>query len=150
MHAVAEIILPPGYDVVSGVAQVMDFFRKEDDDGKNTGDHCFLYNHARDQYGRDGTVYPGDVCTVAQIPEALTCARLIIAKPHWDDKTKVEPDYMRAGSYWNGCTHDSTGFDGKVAAFLRYAREQKAKDEYPFSRLEFGDDWQVVTVDYHN
>lgn len=114
------------------------------------GDQCWIFDHARDQYGRKG-VYMDDVCTVAETPEFLTCCRLIVAKPHWQHKTKLEAGRMIATEYWNRVEHQKTDFDGKVRpALLKMLEEKKDPDFYKMQGIDLADDWLVVTVDYHN
>jgi hypothetical protein len=116
------------------------------------GDKCLLFNHARSQYGDDG-IAPDDVCTVAEIPDGLTCERLILAKPHWDDPTRLEAGEMLVTEFWNRCTHQKTDFGGDVKEGLRSMVERINRVYRPgyFEETYPGfDRWRVVTVDYHN
>lgn len=108
------------------------------------GDKCILFAHARDQYRKDG-VYSDDVCRVADVPAALKCDRLIIAGKDYSDETKLKGCEMLADSWWNGCTHQKTDFDGVVATGLHRLKEEIRHDGPLFSN-----DWLVVTVDYHD
>lgn len=110
------------------------------------GESCPLFAHSRDQYRSRG-YYEDDVCLVRDIHERLTCSRLIVAGPHWKEKDQVEACWMRVTSFWNGVEWQETDFDGSVRAGLE-AIQQDAQ-QYP-GRAMFADDWQVVTVDYHN
>ncbi len=104
------------------------------------GNVCPLFDH----YESETNV---DICKVRDLPPQLTCHRLIVADKHWDKKTpdEIYPKGMLVCSVWNGINHQDTTFSGNVvAAIARY----KTKDNYPF--IDIGDDWNVVTVDYHN
>lgn len=100
------------------------------------GEKCLLFAHSNDQYGRNG-IYGHDICAAKDVPEGLTCERLIIAGPHWDKEkgpNAIQPERMLATEFWNGVEHQKTKFDGKVKPAL----------------AETSPDWLVVTVDYHN
>lgn len=107
------------------------------------GDRCLLFNHARDQYRKDG-YYPDDVCRVDAVPDGLTCERLIVAGPHWREAGRLEAKRMLAGEFWNGVEWQTTTFDGRVKAALAAMRADDRR------RVEVADDWLVVSVDYHN
>lgn len=104
---------------------------------------CPLFHHSNDQYRKDGH-YPEDVCTVADLPSLLICTRLIVAGPHWQDKTKLEAEHMLVAEFWNRCNWQKTDFDGNVKAGLEKIAGKKTKD------APFAPDWLVATVDYHN
>lgn len=108
------------------------------------GDQCILFNHAADQYGRHG-LYSRDICTVAQVPDRLDCVRLIVAGPHWENKEAVQPKRMLVAEIWNGVEYQKTEFDGTVKPALASIRNAEG-----YRKCEIGDDWLVVTVDYHN
>jgi len=92
---------------------------------------CPLFDHAKCH---------GDVCRLDQIPEHLTCSRLIIA----DAERAV---YMLTESAWNGVVYQQTDWDGSFAEGLKRAREYSAHWHEP---LTFPPDSIVVTVDYHS
>lgn len=112
------------------------------------GDKCILFSHARDQYAK-GAMHADDVCRVEELPADLTCARLIVAKPHWDKEThpnELEAGYMLATDFWNGVSIQKTDYAGSVAEGIQRAREYIGKTNLP----QVLDSWLVVTVDYHN
>lgn len=104
------------------------------------GDKCLLFAHARDQYIKSG-LYPDDICTVADIPQELTCDRFIVAD--WftfRDETRLDPKEMYAKEFWNGKTWQNTDFDGTVLSAIERAKKD----------VNIQPDWLCVTVDYHN
>lgn len=115
------------------------------------GDACPLFGHSRDKY-RSAGYYPDDVCLVRDVPAALTCERLIVAVPHYDAAkrdTHLTVRRMLVKSFWNGVQWQDTRFDGLVGpalAGMTLGRVAAGSDE----EAKVGDDWQVVTVDYHN
>lgn len=126
----------------SQVALVDELWRKH---CPGQGKSCPLFENARDQYGKEG--YADDVCLVSEIPERLTCSRLIVAEPWHDDKeNRLSPKRMVCTEHWNGVEHEKTIFNGKVKATLAAMRN----DEGDWRKSKHGDHWLVVTVDYHN
>lgn len=112
---------------------------------------CPLFQHARSQYGKEG-VYHDDVCRVDEIPERLSCCRLIVANAAWNQETKkhdhpteIRPVAMLATEFWNRVEHQETKFDGKVKGGVELIRTRDTHNRVPI-----GDKWLVVTVDYHN
>ena len=224
MHAVCEIVIPPGWDIGQSVKEVMEHYAELDDDGKlgsaswwdwfviggrfsghkaearigheklqafreelnrrkvtvsglqcgkpelspadqipmvdalwremcpGHGKRCILFDHARDQYGKSG-IYDDDVCRVGNLPESLSCERLIVATPCWwgDDKgKKLEPVRHLATEYWNGTEHQKSDFDGLVKPALAKMMMEKAEGKGRMKQCDLTDDWLCITVDYHN
>lgn len=112
------------------------------------GDKCPLFQHSRDQYRKEG-FYADDVCRVADVPERLECTRLILAGPHWKEKEKLEAKRMLVAEFWNKVEHQKTDYDGNVAKGIQRFVTEDAESRAPV-KLPSLDDWQVVTVDYHN
>ncbi len=106
---------------------------------------CPLFAHYNDQYGGEG-VSQVDICTVAEIPDGLTCSTLIFA-----DSEDGSPEHLLLSSFWNGVTWQDTAFNGKVVDGIKEWRKKLEgyKPEYA-KRATPTDDWLVVTVDYHS
>lgn len=114
------------------------------------GDKCLLFAHSRNQYKTDG--YEDDVCKVSEIPDNLMCSRLIVANWfEWKGKRELRPYRLLATEFYNRIEIQNTDFDGKVKPALERIRKGGCKNnpEYP-QPVPVGDDWLVVTVDYHN
>lgn len=109
------------------------------------GEKCVLFAHSRDQYGKQG-IYADDICAVSALPDKLTCDRLLIA--HKRDDGELYPIDMWANRLWNGVSWQDTDFDGNVKTGIEKWKKQ-ATERYR-SGITVGDDWLVVTVDYHN
>lgn len=116
------------------------------------GEHCPLFDHARDQYKQDG--FDDDVCLVPDVPDNLTAERVILAIPGYGRGMKpdsVGPAGMLVAEFWNGCMYQKTEWDGKVKsaiAILTKRHNAKCRDEYRVDPIN--DSYLVVTVDYHN
>lgn len=110
-------------------------------------DMCPLFQHYWDQYSEG--LSSADVCKVSEIPDRLTCNRLIIAEvKHWgDDAGKVlVKDRMLCKEFWNGVEWQDTTFKGNVKEGMRIIAEGKHGEPDLTDRSE----WLVVTVDIHN
>lgn len=112
-------------------------------------DVCPLFDHSNDQYSNKPLI--GDVCTLADMPDALTATRVIFAKQHWDDSSKLEPAHMFQDDFWNGCNHVKSTWDGNVkTAVDEYLQQVDGyRDEWKQKNMPQGD-WLVVTVDCHS
>ena len=85
----------------------------------------------------------GDVCLVKEVPERLTCSRLIVAKPDKNNLEYVQPVIMLEEE------EDSLNpfsFDGNVKKALDLIRE---RDSARGHSLGLDDNWVVVTLDCH-
>lgn len=118
---------------------------------------CPIFAHSNNQYGKglSGTL-PNDVCRLSDVPERLTCSRVIFAGPSWESETKehtgpLEATFMLTDTAWNGCNHMKVDWDGRFASALeKYSESIKHyRDEYA-ARITPKPDWLVVTVDYHS
>jgi hypothetical protein len=120
--------------------------------GTNTA--CPMFDHSNDQYGRngDGTL-PDDVLRLGDLPDRVTCSRVIFAGPSFNHEAKeghgkytgpLESKFMFCDEVWNGCNHMKVEWDGTVKQALEKYRESFRKDFLPTA------DWLVVTVDYHS
>jgi hypothetical protein len=119
---------------------------------------CPLFQHGSiNQYGKDG-IDKRDICKVSEVPERLTCERLIIAGRKWDSDDAFEASDMLATEYWNRCRHQKTDFDGNVKSGIARLMADQVKDverykpEYAekCKRFFITPDSLVVTVDFHN
>lgn len=118
---------------------------------------CPLFRHSNDQYAKDmsGTL-PGDIQRLADVPVALECSHVIIAKPSYDSATKeftgpLEAEFMLKEDAWNGCNHMKVDWDGKLHSAVEKYRERVASYTEEFkARALPQPDWLVVTVDYHS
>lgn len=110
---------------------------------------CPLFAHSNNQYDSNDLL-SCDICRVDEIPEKLTCSRIIIAGPTYDDNG-MEATFMLCDSMWNGVNHVDTTWDGKaLSAITDWSKKlENYNKEYAekFSPME---DWICVTVDYHS
>lgn len=86
-----------------------------------------------------------DICKVSDVPEQLTCERLIVAGKNFDVDGLLCPVRMQAVEEWNQVEYQKTAFDGKVKAALTEWRNATGHRQ-----IKITDDWLVVTIDYHN
>jgi hypothetical protein len=110
---------------------------------------CPLFQHYNDRYKHsDG--FP-DVMRLGDVPKSLKASRVIVAGPTWNDAERMEAQYMIQDSVWNGVTHVDCQWDGLVTSAVAQAvdRLKHYTDAY-VARNTPGDDWLVVTVDYHS
>lgn len=115
------------------------------------GDRCWLFNHVRDQYGKEG-IYTDDICKVHEVPERLTASRLIIAREHWDKNDhpdELEAHEMLIDEFWNGRTWQKTDWDGNVKQGIKRLAAWMRKHLKPKYVPDLTN-WMCVTVDYHN
>jgi hypothetical protein len=111
---------------------------------------CPLFKHSNDQYGKGlSGALPQDVVCLKDLPSALTCTRVIIAAPNYNNE--IEAEFMLVDDAWNGCNYMKVEWDGKVQTALTQFQEKTKhyKDEYAEKHTP-KDDWLVVTVDYHS
>lgn len=110
------------------------------------GEHCIMFQHASP--GNRGTL-PGDICTLAELPERLNAFRVIIAGP-LNDGSGLEAVDMISDSVWNGVRHVKTAWDGKVVNAVDAWRKtlELYSDSYRKNNTP-QPDWLVVTVDTH-
>lgn len=92
----------------------------------------------------------GDVATLGETTRLTQCYRVIIAGPS-HDKTVLAAHLMMETSYWNGVSHNSSGWDGKLdSALYAWSNELASyREDWQEGRTPT-DDWLVVTVDYHS
>jgi len=118
---------------------------------------CPIFRHSNNQFGKglSGTL-PGDIAPLRDVPEALTCSRVIFAGPSFNSTSKdytgpLEAEFMLAEDAWNGCNHMKVDWDGRFTSALEKYRQSLSsyKEEFAATRLP-KDDWLVVTVDYHS
>ena len=111
---------------------------------------CPLFNHSNNQYDSKSNL-PGDISTLSELPDGYTCSRLITAKPHWQNKGKLEAGFMLSDSIWNGVNHVKSVWDGSVSHGIQLLSEHAKmyKEEYR-EKMTPKDDWLVITVDYHS
>lgn len=118
---------------------------------------CPLFRHSNDQYGKglSGTL-PADVQRLSDVPAALECDHVIIAKPSYDSTTEtftgpLQAEFMLKEDAWNGCNHMKVDWDGKLHSAVQKFRERAESYTEEFkARALPQPDWLVVTVDYHS
>jgi hypothetical protein len=118
---------------------------------------CPLFQHSNNQYGEGlGGTLPHDVARLSEVPERLTCSRVIFAGPRYESKSKgysgpLEAKFMLAEDAWNGCNHMKVDWDRKLTTAVAKCREnfKNYKAEY-VEKILPKDDWLAVTVDYHS
>ena len=125
---------------------------------------CPLFDHANDQLGvrggRDATSLDGDVARLADTPLSMECARVIIAAPSFgagdvDDPAAwngpLRAQYMISEDIWNGVIHVPVKWDGTLGGAVA-AHNDRLKGYRDSCRIAStpGNDWLVVTVDYHS
>jgi len=110
---------------------------------------CPIFSHSNNQYDSSDFI-SCDICLVEEIPKNLTCSRVIIAGPNYDD-SKIEAKFMLCDSAWNGVNHMPIKWDGNVLTAL-----QMFKDNCKHYKVEYAqkimpqNDWICITVDYHS
>lgn len=104
---------------------------------------CPLFDNYKNDYG--------DVLPLGELPKTLTASRVIIAKQHWEDPTKIEAEFMYATDLWNGVTFQDTNWNGNVKEALNeYTKKLKNMSEEFVKKNTPQDNWICVTVDYHS
>ena len=110
---------------------------------------CPLFKHS-------GLELPNDIMRLGDMPERVTCARVIICAPKYDyDKDTatddVEAEFMLSDSIYNGLNFIDTAWDKKVSTAVEMRKNfmKDAKEPYKTQMMP-NDDWLVVTVDYHS
>lgn len=101
---------------------------------------CPLFKHSNDQYKDNYS----DVCQMVNLPDHLSCSRIIITN------SEFEPELMMEDSYWNGVSWVDSSWDGTVKAALEHF--QKKVDNYSHewkTKNSIKPTWLLVTVDYH-
>lgn len=116
---------------------------------------CPIFDHSSPKFadGLNGTL-PGDVLPLAQVPEKLTCCRVIFAAPSYNDGAYTGPlkaEFMCSQEIWNGVNWLKTEWDGNFSTAVAMCVDRCARylDEHR-ELVTPKDDWQVVTVDYHS
>jgi len=118
---------------------------------------CPLFRHSNDQFGKglSGSL-PQDVMRLQDVPDRLTCSRVIFAGPSYESRSKghtgpLEATFMLAEDAWNGCNHMKVDWDGKLSTAVEKCRDnfKNYKDEAAERMCPKGD-WLAVTVDYHS
>lgn len=110
---------------------------------------CPIFSHSNNQYDSNDLL-ACDICRVDEIPENLTCSRIIFAGPNWDD-SKIKATFMLCDEQWNGVNHMKIDWDQNVKNSVEKcaARFSRYKDEYR-EKVTPKPDWICVTVDYHS
>jgi hypothetical protein len=111
--------------------------------------HCPIFSHSNNQYDSNDLI-SCDICLVEDIPKNLTCSRVIIGGPSYDE-ANVEANFMLSDSIWNGVNFENTKWDGNVLTAIEMFKDKSKgyKKEY-IERSTPKNDWICVTVDYHN
>lgn len=132
LQAGKQEIKPP-----SQIPEVDALWREHFPDG---GEVCPLFKHYNDQYVHSPD-WP-DVMRLEEIPERLSCERVIIAGR---DDSRIIAVTMRTKALWNGVNYETTDWDGKISSALADHVENDCRLKYTPRP-----DWLVVTVDYHS
>lgn len=115
---------------------------------------CPIFKHS----GEDGI--DGDICKLSEVSDELSASRLILAGPSYadvpgtDTRERIGPAEaceMLTAEFWNGCTWQSTDWDGNVKKGIERFKEKFSNtSESPRAAVMPTDDSIVVTVDYHS
>lgn len=106
---------------------------------------CPLFKHSG-----EGEL-PLDVCKVSKLPPEYKAHRVIVAGQEYDNASKLRAAFMWARDVWNGVSGQETTWDGKVAGALSKYRESVSTYRADYAaKMMPGDDWLVVSVDYHS
>jgi len=91
-----------------------------------------------------------DIMTLKDVPRYLTCERVIVAGPDYNEKHVVATTMISEDTY-NGVSWQRTTWDRTIGSAIEMAENdlKYAKKEYAEKRIP-ADDWLVVTVDYHS
>lgn len=119
---------------------------------------CPLFSHFLNQY-KNSEGYP-DVIKLADLPEALTAARVIVAVPKtkWLDDSKVweleqgfEAEFMMQNEAWNGLSCLNVDWDGLVKTAVEMYQKRLAGMDPDYAKIVTPTpEWLVVTVDIHS
>lgn len=102
---------------------------------------CPLFKHYNDQYADNY----GDICQVQNMPEYLSCGRIIITGADF------KPEFMIQTEFWNGVTWMDTNWDGSVkSAVEMYSKKQETMNKEWAKKNSIQPNWLLVTVDYHS
>jgi hypothetical protein len=111
------------------------------------GKPCPIFQHSNP---RNHGALDGDVMRFDEIPNDLTCSRIIFAGPHWDKEDHpedLEAKFMLTEDLWNGVNYMKSNWDCTLkSAVEQYGNNYKSKN----GELMPKHDWLVVTVDYHS
>ena len=83
-----------------------------------------------------------DTITVGEVPDCLTAHHVIVAL---DTVLGFGAQFMLRRQEWNGVTWQKSEWDGRIHSALEAYR-----NHFSSSDLPVGDDWLVVTVEYHS
>jgi hypothetical protein len=118
---------------------------------------CPVFRHSNDQFGKGlSSTLPSDITRLSDVPAALTCGRVIFAKPSFVSESKdwtgpLEAAFMLTDSAYNGCNHMKVEWDGTFASAVdKYRESLKNYSEEFAARVTPQNDWLVITVDYHS
>lgn len=102
---------------------------------------CPLFKHSNDQYKDNYS----DVCQMFNIPDYLSCSRVIITD------SKFGPSLMIEKDFWNGVSWNDSSWDGTVKSALdTYKDKLKNYREEWIAENSIKSNWLLVTVDYHS
>lgn len=109
---------------------------------------CPKFSHSNDQYDSNDLL-SCDICLVEEIPESLTCSRVIIAGFSYDDT--IEATFMLCDSQWNGVNHMPVTWNRNVKTAIKMFEKSLVnyKEEYR-NRVLPQPNWLCTTVDYHS
>lgn len=110
---------------------------------------CPIFDHSNDPFDSDDLL-GCDICLVEEIPEKLTCSRVIIAGPSYNNTT-MKAHFMLCDSQWNGLNWMPIDWDKKVKTAIKMFEKgcNHYKDEWRDKVLP-KPNWICVTVDYHS
>lgn len=110
---------------------------------------CPLFSHSNNQYDSNDLLFC-DICKFDEIPQELSCDRVIIAAPTHNGES-VEGTFMLCDDQWNGINHMKIDWDGKVLTALNKFKEKLSNcmEEYA-AKMTPDPSWICVTVDYHS
>lgn len=102
---------------------------------------CPLFKHSNNQYEDNYS----DVCQISNLPQHLSCSRIIITN------SEFKPEFMIEDSYWNGVSWINSEWDGTVKKALKIYKEKTKhyRDEWR-DKNAIQPNWLLVTVDYHS
>lgn len=116
---------------------------------------CPLFEHSNDQYASESTI-EGDVMRLAEVPEGLTCSRVVFGGRKFDSDDNdwtgpIEATFMLCDSQWNGVNHMKIDWDGRLVSAVEMWKKdlERCAEKYK-AKNGPAEDWLVVTVDYHS
>jgi len=98
----------------------------------------------------NGEITPCPICMFDEIPDSLSCSRVIIAAPSHNGES-IEAKFMICEDQWNGVNHMPIEWDGKVKQAIKMFTDKfKTYSPEYVKTIMPQSNWICVTIDYHS